>query len=677
LLNGTTQTSAGVVILNTLPTTPNISLSPANPNTTSDLVCTASGGTDLDLDSVTYFYEWYNGTTLMFTTGNQSGPSTLDNGNTTKDDVWNCTAIPFDGEGNGTANSTTVTILNSAPIIGSLSIAAPIIKGGMQQQVDAVGQGDDDSDTLDFYCCDTSDTCTPDTLADTKASPYGGMNWTYNAPLLGFANVTVRCLVSDGTANSSIVSANYTEDDSIPSIFFYEPPTPLDGGRNVGNSVTIKANVTNNLTIDTCIIEFDGANYTMTQEGAGNSVNCSYTNGSLVDGFTYTYIVYANDSVDNLAVSGLRNFTENSLPVSSTPFVTPDPANTTDDLVCNATLTDVEDPSLDANWTWYKNGEINETGQTTLVPSGSNVSITLSSVNTTRGENWSCSVLPYDGYEYGLQENSSNVTILNSPPSVAWANITPDIAYDITDLTCENGSVSDADDDPVTLNYDWYNGTDWLGINSKVLGNGNTTPGDYWNCSITPFDGTDNGTNVTSEERLISAIECNITMGTYWNSISLCANSTNKSIKSVLAGLDYSYVMRWNTTSQQFDIWSKDAIANPFDEFDTNNSYFVYLNSGPAVLNVTGTQNPDMNISLAQYWNEPAYPYEFNTTVEKAMSSINDTFQYLMKWNNTAQQFDIYSTQLFAEPFTNISVGDGLFVYTNASTTLAYNRSQL
>jgi hypothetical protein len=216
LLNGTTQTSAGVVILNTLPTTPNISLSPANPNTTSDLVCTASGGTDLDLDSVTYFYEWYNGTTLMFTTGNQSGPSTLDNGNTTKDDVWNCTAIPFDGEGNGTANSTTVTILNSAPIISSLSIAAPIIKGGMQQQVDAVGQGDDDSDTLDFYCCDTSDTCTPDTLADTKASPYGGMNWTYNAPLLGFANVTVRCLVSDGTANSSIVSANYTEDDSIP-----------------------------------------------------------------------------------------------------------------------------------------------------------------------------------------------------------------------------------------------------------------------------------------------------------------------------------------------------------------------------------------------------------------------------------------------------------------------------
>jgi hypothetical protein len=135
--------------------------------------------------------------------------------------------------------------------------------------------------------------------------------------------------------------------------------------------------------------------------------------------------------------------------------------------------------------------------------------------------------------------------------------------------------------------------------------------------------------------------------------------------------------MRWNTTSQQFDIWSKVAATNPFTDFDTNSSYFVYLNSGPAVLNVTGTQNPDMNISLDQFWNEPAYPYEFDTTVENATASINDTFQYLMKWDNALQQFDIYSTQQIVNPFTGIAVGDGLFVYTNNSTTLAYNRSQL
>ncbi len=773
IVNGTAKNSTGVTIQNTLPTTPNILLSPANPNTTSDLVCTASGSTDLDLDLVTYFYEWYNGTTLMFAEGPQAGPSTLGNGNTTRDDVWNCTAIPFDGEGNGTANSTTVLIQNSppttpttlilnspevgedlvaicsgstdadsdtityyyefnntndnsivqawgitsnytvqasdthntikvtcgaydgtaysvanitnttavgntAPVISSLSVATPVIKGGMQQRVDAVGQGDADSDTLDFYCCnDTLDTCTPDILADTRASPYSGMNWTYSAPNIGYGTIYVRCLVSDGTANSSVVSANYIEDNSGPSISFYEPPTPLDGDRNIGNSVTIKANITNNLAIDTCLIEFDGTNYTMTQEGSGNSINCSYTNSSLVDGVTYTYVVYANDSVDNLAASGLRTFIENSLPVSSTPVVTPDPANTTDDLVCNATITDVEDPFLDANWTWYKNGEINETGQITSVPSGFDVGIPiLSSVNTVRGENWSCSVLPYDGYEYGLQENSTNVTILNSPPSVDYANITPDPAYDLTDLTCENGSVSDADGDPVTLNYDWYNGTDWLGINSQVLGNGNTTPGDYWNCSITPFDGTDNGTTVISDARYINAAQCNITMGNYWNSISLCANPTNKSIESVLAGLDYNYVMRWNTTSQQFDIWSKDAPTNPFTEFETNESYFVFLNSG-SVLTIPGTFNLDMNISMDQYWNEPAYPYEFNTTVEKAMSSINGSYEFVMKWNNAAQQFDIYSPIQIVKPFTDIFVGEGLLVYTNATPTLEYNRTAL
>ena len=86
----------------------------------------------------------------------------------------------------------------------------------------------------------------------------------------------------------------------------------------------------------------------------------------------------------------------------------------------------------------------------------------------------------------------------NVPPSVASASISPTVAVTNTTLSCLNGTVSDPDNDPVTLSYDWYNGSQWMGVNNGSLDQSHTLYGQSWNCSITPNDGYGNGTTVFS-----------------------------------------------------------------------------------------------------------------------------------------------------------------------------------
>ena len=455
-------------LINTAPNTTIPTIDPITAYTDSDLYCNATL-TDTEDSSLTAYWVWYKDDavnmsgSISVSNGTNANITVLLSGDITKDETWICEVTPSDGNMNGTAkNSTGKLITNSAPTLGSTSVATDPIKGGAQQIITAVSPGDIDDDNLNFYCCnDTSDSCTPTaannvcSYSGTWLSPYTGMNCTYNVPLFGYETIYVRCSTYDGTDYSAVASNSFVEDDNTPSITFYTPPTPLDGTRNTGNSVTIKVNVTNNLTIDMCIIEFDGNNYTMTEDGSGKSINCSYTNSSLIDGTTYSYKVFANDSVNNLAVSGSRNFTENGLPVSTTPVVTPASPITTDDLNCNATLTDTEDNTLIANWTWYKNGAVNSTGQTVGITSGTNSIIaTLLAANTTKGENWSCSVIPYDDYEYGTLKMSANVTIQNIAPTISqqlqFVNATAGHSFNVSARVNDSDGVLDIIDSNIS-----------------------------------------------------------------------------------------------------------------------------------------------------------------------------------------------------------------------------------
>jgi hypothetical protein len=115
-----TKRNFTLIAYNTPPVITQMSLTPALPNTTSNLMCNATVR-DSESTSLTAYWYWYNSSTLMFSgstivqNNTNTLITTLGFGNTTKGESWNCTVRAFDGEFNSSFNSTAAAILNSPP----------------------------------------------------------------------------------------------------------------------------------------------------------------------------------------------------------------------------------------------------------------------------------------------------------------------------------------------------------------------------------------------------------------------------------------------------------------------------------------------------------------------------------------------------------------------------------
>jgi len=175
--------------------------------------------------------------------------------------------------------------------------------------------------------------------------------------------------------------------------------------------------------------------------------------------------------------------------------------------------------------------------------------------------------------------------------------------------------------------------------------------------------------------------DCNIFLREGWNLISICSNMTNKTVQAALKDIagEYRYVLEWNESDQEFNVFSPLAVENSFTELSENKSYFVYLFSLNSSINGGGKKFDDMEIPLIYGWNSPIYPYEFETSVPDYLTSINNSYSYVMVWNASSQRFLVFSSLAPENEFNTISSGEGQFIYiTNKSgAILKYNRSQL
>jgi len=89
--------TARTAIVNTAPTAPSVSLTPApDPRLTDPLTCVASGSADSDGDSLTYRYTWLrNGST--YSTVTSTGAVTIPASATSAGQTWECRAQAYDG----------------------------------------------------------------------------------------------------------------------------------------------------------------------------------------------------------------------------------------------------------------------------------------------------------------------------------------------------------------------------------------------------------------------------------------------------------------------------------------------------------------------------------------------------------------------------------------------------
>jgi parallel beta-helix repeat protein len=126
-------------------------ITPASPNTSSDLNCTVSGWSDGDGDVQGYYYEWYRDSALELNYYASDTSSVILSGNTSSGESWNCTLTPFDGYENGTALSDEKIIENSPPVLEKAELypADPSTLDGME--INATCSDIDVGDSLTVY----------------------------------------------------------------------------------------------------------------------------------------------------------------------------------------------------------------------------------------------------------------------------------------------------------------------------------------------------------------------------------------------------------------------------------------------------------------------------------------------------------------------------------------------
>ncbi|MCD6361986.1 MAG: hypothetical protein J7M38_14105, partial [Armatimonadetes bacterium] len=91
---------------NSPPSMPKVTITPAEPTTDDDLICSARGSRDADGDEVQYRFQWYrNGKIRELATSPRIAAKFTQQG-----DVWRCIVTPSDGKDDGPAGEATVII---------------------------------------------------------------------------------------------------------------------------------------------------------------------------------------------------------------------------------------------------------------------------------------------------------------------------------------------------------------------------------------------------------------------------------------------------------------------------------------------------------------------------------------------------------------------------------------
>jgi hypothetical protein len=189
----------------------------------------------------------------------------------------------------------------------------------------------------------------------------------------------------------------------------------------------------------------------------------SIRTSSIINFIQYKFLLETNDTqvsprVLNYSVESIGS---NLLPSTLLVKINSTLGNnyTDENLQCYVNITDLDDTNVYANFTWYNDtssvfsGQYGPFSRNTLT-----LISTLNSANTTKYQNWTCSVKAYDGTDYEEDwTNSSSLKILNKPPEVSL-NFPLDDTSTTNRTPKFNWTGTDADGDTITyeLNISCY-----------------------------------------------------------------------------------------------------------------------------------------------------------------------------------------------------------------------------
>ncbi|MFH1637783.1 MAG: LamG domain-containing protein, partial [Candidatus Woesearchaeota archaeon] len=171
----------------------------------------------------------------------------------------------------------------------------------------------------------------------------------------------------------------------------------------------------------------------------------------------YEFKAYVVDMAGNLNETGWYEVQVNHLPTATDVSISPTVANTTSGLNCSFNITDNDaTDDIYANISWY-NGTVLYKIYKISVGNNVKASNVLKAANTSRYENWTCSVVGYDGFEYSSTTANASRYISNAPPTHNTPIINSSSAENRTDenITVWNQTTNDVDNDSYTNIIRW------------------------------------------------------------------------------------------------------------------------------------------------------------------------------------------------------------------------------
>jgi hypothetical protein len=494
--------SPSVLVLNTISVVNNLALT-MDPQTTDDLVASWASS-DNDSDSLTFIVTWYvNGienTTL-------SNKTMIEAGNTTKGEKWYFTVQAYDGEGLSSIISltTNITILNTAPVASNLIITAnPTTIDDLIASWDYFDiDGDPRVDALaKIYWFKNGENQT--TLANQKT--VGATNTSKNQVWW----FTVQVFDGDNFSIAIYESAHISIQNAVP----YDSsalPLPTDPMKVNGLVLNLSAILTS-LNDPDPSDDIEVVMIRWYKEGTLQSTlndSLIVPGARLTKGETWNYSIVPFDGVDyGLVCVSAEIVILNSKPTIINTYFTETTVYTINNLMISFQAEDADGDNITISGVqWYRYDDsipdwvYNDTYDDYA---------SLPTTATTKGESWKFRLEVFDGTESSLwRETAKEADIINSKPRI-----------DSFSITLTGGSTTS---DPLQVTYAWYdddpedsntqtiitweNSGDYLeDTYSTTLSADETTAGERWWVTITPYDGEEYGDYVNSKRYGISII---------------------------------------------------------------------------------------------------------------------------------------------------------------------------
>jgi hypothetical protein len=488
-------TSPSRSIINEAPTASDISIT-SDPYTINDLQANWFYS-DFENDSEgVYIITWYkNG--ILYTNGSQT---TIPAVATTKNEIWNYTLKVFDGfDYSIQYNSSSVKILNSLPTVSDITITNnPVttddIVASFIFQDEDVG---DSQVSFQIYWY-KNNILQPALTTLTVLSSETMKNEAWNFTLTVFDgennsiqyNSSITYIINSlpyiTPLNPTFNKTNPTADDTINITYSY------NDADNVENMST-----DSEVTSSRIIYWYNKGAYEISKDN-----ETILLNSETIEGDAWQYIIIVNDgsnySLNYTSVIVFIGAGSNIIPTAENITLIANTNKTTEDLEGSYDYFDSDglDVPSDIEIRWYANN---------ILQSDLNDTLIVDSSFTTKNEYWNFTLRVYDGLNWSIQYNSSDIVILNSVPRAS------DLTITISPLTTDNISISwvfnddDSNDIEISYNVNWYvNGIHNSTFdNMKEIDSIFTNKGEIWNYTLTVFDGDNNSIIYQSQSTTI------------------------------------------------------------------------------------------------------------------------------------------------------------------------------